>query len=59
MDAPRIFPLKVIGDMWQQALVDIIGDERCERCEALDKSEKNLEEGVESMFGIIETKFAL
>jgi hypothetical protein len=40
-------------------LVDVVGDKRCERCEALDKGKENLEEGVESMFGIIKAKFAL
>jgi hypothetical protein len=59
VDTSRVLSLKFLGDMWQKALVDVVCDERCERGQSAGKSVKNLEEGVQSVLRIVETKFTL
>jgi hypothetical protein len=43
MDTPRICSLQVLGDVWEEALIDIVGDEWSERGKTFHDSEKDLE----------------
>ena len=49
MNAARVFALKMFRDVGKELRVDVIGEERCERCEASAKGEDDFEEGVEGM----------
>lgn len=45
--------------MRKKALVDAVGNEGGERCQASGESKKDLKKGVQGVFGILETKLAL
>jgi len=45
--------------MWKQTEVDGISDERSEWSEALDQSEKDFEESVESVLCVVQAEFSL
>jgi hypothetical protein len=45
--------------MWEQPLVDSLGNEGCERGEPFRQREENFKESVEGVYGIINTEFSL
>ncbi len=59
MNTSRVLPLKILGDMWKQTEVDGVCDERGEWSEALDQSEKDFEESIESMLCVVQAEFSL
>jgi hypothetical protein len=48
-----------LGDVRAELLVDVVGKERCERCEATAEGEDDLEEGVQSVKRVINTILSL
>jgi hypothetical protein len=59
VDTARVFSLEVFGDVWQQALIDRVCDERCEWSESLDEGEENFEKSVQCVLGVVEAELAL
>ena len=59
MDTFRIFSLQLLGDVWAEVLIDGLGDEGGERCEPSNEREENFEQGVESMFSVVQPEFTL
>jgi hypothetical protein len=50
---------ELFGDVWQEAKIDVVGDERCEWGETTAKSKQDLEQSIEGMLGIFQTVLAL
>ncbi len=59
MNTSRVLSLKILRNMWKQTEVDGISDERSEWSEALDQSEKDFEESVESVLCVVQAEFSL
>ena len=59
MDTARVFSLKIFRNVWQQALIDGVCDERCKWSESFDKGKKNFEESVQCVLSVVKTELAL
>lgn len=59
MNRASVLSLKLGWDVWQEALVDVLGDEWGEWCETLAEGEENLEKGVQGVLGVLETELSL
>lgn len=59
MDTFRVFSLQLLWNVWSEVLVDSLGDEGCEGCEAPDECEENFEESIEGMLCVIQPELAL
>jgi hypothetical protein len=43
VDTTRIYSLQILGDVWKEALIDIVGDERSEWGKTFHECEKDFE----------------